>query len=56
VLLSHVTTAKRPVITDFRPDLPQKMNAWVERSLAIEARSRFPSVIEQFAALKNALA
>src|SRR5690606_357028 len=54
-LLTQVTTAPRPRITAFRPDLPPLMDAWVERSLAIERTARFSSVREQFDELKRAL-
>lgn len=55
-LLVQVTRAPRPKITDLRPDLPEAMNAWVERSLAIRAPERFQSVGSQFQALQKALA
>jgi serine/threonine-protein kinase len=54
-LLTKVTTAPRPRITERRPDLPATMDAWVEKSLAITTTDRFPSVTEQFQALSAAL-
>jgi serine/threonine-protein kinase len=42
--LISVTRAKRPSLHQLRPDLPAKVDHWVEGALAIEAEDRFPSV------------
>ncbi len=54
-LLAKVTTAERPKISARRPDLPAKMDAWVEQSLAIHVADRFATVGSQYAALNEAL-
>jgi len=51
-LLQLVTQAPIPKLTALRPDLPLKMDAWVERSLAKSPHDRFASIDEQFAQLK----
>lgn len=45
------TTAPRPKLTQFRPELPADVDSWVEQGLAIDPDTRFGSV----AALVNAL-
>jgi serine/threonine-protein kinase len=39
-----VTTAERPSLVAVRPDLPQAIDAWVARGLAVDAASRFSDV------------
>lgn len=38
------TTAPRPSLHALRPDLPKRIDAWVERALAIDREQRHPSV------------
>jgi serine/threonine-protein kinase len=52
-LLQLVTQAPIPKITDFRPDLPARLDGWIERSLAKNPLERFSSIEEQFAELKE---
>lgn len=54
-LLPLVTKAERPTITRFRPDLSEKMNDWVARSLAISPSARYSNVLSQLADLERAL-
>lgn len=42
--LVAVTTSKRPSLSQRRPDLPLRVDSWVERALAINTESRFPSI------------
>lgn len=51
-LLLVVTTSPRPSLHRLRPDLPAKVDGWVEHALAISPRDRFSSV----RALYNAFA
>jgi len=51
-LLLQVTTSPRPSLHRLRPDLPAKVDGWVEHALAISPRDRFSSV----RALYNAFA
>ncbi len=55
-LLRDVTTAPRPSLQRYRPDLPQKIDAWVEQALAIDPAQRFTSVRALWAAFENAVA
>jgi serine/threonine-protein kinase len=50
-LYRMVTEAQRPSLRQFRPDLPQDIDDWVEQSLAIDPNHRF----SQIRALWNAL-
>lgn len=45
------TTAPRPKLTQFRPELPPNVDSWVEQGLAVDPETRFGSV----RALLNAL-
>lgn len=54
-LLAQVTKAPRPLITQFRPDLSEKMNDWVARSLAISPTDRYSDVLVQLEGLERAL-
>ncbi len=38
------TTAERPSLHALRPDLPDKIDLWAERALAIDPTERFPTV------------
>jgi eukaryotic-like serine/threonine-protein kinase len=51
-LLLLVTSSPRPSLYQLRPDLPAKVDGWVEHALAISPRDRFSSV----RALYNAFA
>jgi len=50
-----VTTAPRPKLTGFRPELPAKVDSWVEQGLAIDPDTRFGSVRALLNALSLAL-
>jgi eukaryotic-like serine/threonine-protein kinase len=43
-LYELATTAPRPRLTDFRPELAGAVDAWVEQALAIDARQRHPDM------------
>jgi serine/threonine protein kinase len=43
-LFLAVTTAPRPKISTYRPELPEEIDAWVERALAIDRDERYPYV------------
>jgi len=43
-LLTQATSGPRPSLLRYRPDLPQGMDGWVERALAIERDARFHTV------------
>jgi len=38
------TSAERPRLSPMRPDLPQEIDGWVARALAIRSEDRFPYV------------
>lgn len=43
-LIIAVTRGPRPKLTPARPDLPEAIDEWVEKSLAIKPENRFPTV------------
>ena len=43
-LYELATTAARPRLTDFRPELASAVDGWVDQALAIEARNRYPDM------------
>lgn len=43
-LFLAVTTAPRPKLSSFRPELPEEIDMWVERALAINRDQRYPYV------------
>lgn len=43
-LLIQVTTAERPRLTDFRPDMSPQIDQWVQRALALRRDDRYPYV------------
>jgi len=43
-LFLAVTTAPRPKLSTFRPELPEEIDAWVERALAIHRDDRYPYI------------
>jgi serine/threonine protein kinase len=47
-VLLEVTRAPRPSLHKLRPDLPVELDAWVQRSLAIDPEKRFPTVRDQW--------
>jgi serine/threonine-protein kinase len=51
----QATTAKRPQLTALRPDLPQQLDLWTARALAIDPERRFPTARAMFSALLSAL-
>jgi serine/threonine-protein kinase len=51
-ILKLATTANRPSLLALRPDLPPKVDAWVELALAIDPNQRFDSVNAMWQALK----
>lgn len=53
-LLDLVTTAPRPKISQFRPDLPPALDDWVETALAIDPDCRFDSVRAMWTAFRIA--
>jgi serine/threonine-protein kinase len=53
--LVAATTAERPSLHVLRPDLPQMVDGWVQRALAIDPGRRFSSVRETWDALRRAL-
>jgi serine/threonine-protein kinase len=54
-LYELATTAPRPRLTAFRPELAHPVDAWVERALAIDARHRFPTMQELWSEFVDAL-
>jgi len=52
-LLRLVTQADTPQLSQFRPDLPQSLDAWINRSLAKEPSARFANMLEQFDELQR---
>ncbi len=54
-LLRLVTQAPIPRLTELRPDLPSAVDDWVFRSLAKNESERFPSISDQFEALRACL-
>jgi eukaryotic-like serine/threonine-protein kinase len=53
-LLSLVTTAPRPRISDYRPDLPAVLDDWGATALAIDPNCRFDSVLAMWNAFQFA--
>lgn len=51
-LLKEVTTAPRPSLHAFRPDLPKTIDDWVQQALAIEPDERFQGVMALWRAFK----
>jgi serine/threonine-protein kinase len=49
------TSAPRPNLTPFRPDLPEEVDVWVQKALAINPADRYSSVREAWSALLEAL-
>lgn len=45
------TNGRRPSLHQYRPELSERVDAWVERSLAADPRERYPSVRELWEAL-----
>jgi serine/threonine-protein kinase len=43
-LYRMVTEAKRPSLLEYRPDLPEDIDGWVEQSLAIDPNQRFSQI------------
>jgi serine/threonine protein kinase len=43
-LLVEVTTAPRPRLSDFRPDMALEIDRWVQKALALQREDRFPYV------------
>ncbi len=43
-LFIAVTTAPRPKLSTYRSDLPEEIDGWVERALAIEREQRYPYI------------
>jgi serine/threonine-protein kinase len=43
-LYETATTAPRPRLTDFRPELSPAIDTWVQRALAIRADQRYPDI------------
>jgi serine/threonine-protein kinase len=52
-LLKMATTAPRPSLHEFRPDLPKEVDGWVEQALAIEPDQRFLRVRGMWMALRQ---
>jgi len=50
-----VTTAARPSLRQYRPDLPRTIDSWVKKALAIEPRDRFQTGRALYNALATAL-
>jgi serine/threonine protein kinase len=53
----QATTAPRPSLSAYRPDLPQhkEIDRWIQRALAIEPEQRFPTARALWTALLGAL-
>jgi len=45
------TNGRRPSLRQYRPDLSERVDAWVERALAADPHERYPSVRELWEAL-----
>ncbi len=43
-LFIAVTTGQRPKLSTLRPELPEEIDTWVERALAIEHNQRYPYI------------
>lgn len=43
-LFLAVTTAPRPKLSTYRPELPEEIDAWVEQALAIDRDQRYPYI------------
>lgn len=53
--MTAVTSGPRPSVVALRPDLPQALDAWMSRALAVEASDRFQTGGDFFAAFEAAL-
>jgi hypothetical protein len=54
-LYETATTAPRPRVTAFRPELSRALDDWLQRALAIEARDRFVDMNQMWAGFTEAL-